>query len=109
MIDINEIMREIDNLNNQIYSLTCIKNRLQYIVDVEINNTYNNFIPIIDKYLNKELDKKAQNKLWNELNKHKISDVLKHLSNIYNTEYKKSDNAEWLLLTITRKEDKTNV
>jgi hypothetical protein len=104
MINVNELRQEVINLDGEILRLESIKIRLQKIISDEENNICLNFIPIIDKHLNKELNKEDQNKLWNELKRHKIKDVISHLEG-YKMEYKKSDNAEWLNLIITKKEN----
>lgn len=103
MINIEELKKEISKLEMEIFNLKSIKNGLQNIIDTEINNTYSMFIPIIDKHLNVELDKERQNKLWTELKRHKIKDVISHLEG-YKMEYRKVDNDDWKHLIITKEE-----
>ena len=93
MINVQELRQEVINLEGEILRLESIKRRLQKIISDEENNTYMQFIPIIEKHLNKELDKEQQNKLWNELKRHKVKDVINHLEG-YKMEYKKVDNDE---------------
>ena len=76
MINVQELRQEVINLEGEILRLESIKRRLQKIISDEENNTYMQFIPIIEKHLNKELDKEQQNKLWNELKRHKVKDVI---------------------------------
>lgn len=103
MINIQELRQEVINLEGEILKLESIKRRLQKIISEEENNTYNQFIPILDKHLNQELNKEDQNKLWTELKRHKIKDVISHLEG-YKMEYKKVDNDEWKHLIITKEE-----
>jgi hypothetical protein len=106
MINVNELRQEVINLEGEILKLESIKRRLQRIMSDEENNTYKQFIPVIEKYLNQELNKDQQSKLWEELKRHKTKDVISHLEG-YKMEYKKTDNDEWKHLIIT-KEVKTN-
>ena len=103
MIDIKELQTQVSLLDCYISNLKVTRNNLQNIIDMEVNNTYKQFEPILDKYLNKELNKDEQNKLWNELKRHKIKDVISHLEG-YKMEYKKTDNDEWKNLIITTEE-----
>jgi hypothetical protein len=101
MINVNELRQEVINLEGEILKLEFIKRRLQRIISDEENNTYKQFIPIIERYLNQELNKDQQSKLWEELKRHKIKDVISHLED-YKMEYKKTDNDEWKHLIITK-------
>lgn len=103
MINVQELRQEVINLEGEILRLESIKRRLQKIISDEENNTYMQFIPIIEKHLNKELDKEQQNKLWNELKRHKVKDVINHLEG-YKMEYKKVDNDDWKHLIISKEE-----
>ena len=103
MINIEEIQQEVLKLDIEIMNLERIKNSLKSIIDAEVNNTYMQFIPIIEKHLNKELDKEQQNKLWNELKRHKVKDVINHLED-YKMENKKVDNDDWKHLIISKEE-----
>lgn len=103
MIDIKELQTQVSLLDCYISNLKVTRNNLQNIIDMEVSNTYKQFEPILDKYLNKELNKDEQNKLWNELKRHKIKDVIGHLEG-YKMEYKKTDNDDWKHLIITKEE-----
>jgi len=61
------------------------------------------YIPIIDKYLNVELDKTLQTKLWKDTDNIKTSMLLKKLG--YKTKYITNENEEWTTLIITKKGD----
>lgn len=103
MINLEDIEKQIEELDNEIIKLNRIKRNLQQIVDFERNDIYEEYIPIINKYLDKELNKEDQNKLWLDLKKHKIKDVLLHLQDKYNHKYIKSEDENWLQLLITKK------
>lgn len=103
MINIEELKQEVSKLDIEIMNLERIKNNLQSIINAEINNTYSMFIPILDKYLNQELNKEQQNKLWNELKRHKVKDVISHLEG-YRMDYKKVESDDWKHLIISKEE-----
>jgi len=108
MININELQEQVNLLELQIKALEGTRFKIQCIIALEKLKTYEKYIPIIEKYLNVELNKEEQSQLWEELNRNKIHEVINHLEG-YNMEYKKVTNDNWNHLIITKKENKTNV
>lgn len=104
MIELNDIRNEIANLDKQIYELKCIRDRLKANVDNADNKMYEKYIPIIDTYLNEQLNKSKQNELWIKLDRNKISLVLNNLKDIYSYKYVKAD--DWNNLIISKIESK---
>lgn len=104
MINLNDIRNEIANLDKQIYELKCIRDRLKAIVNNADNKMYEKYIPIIDTYLNEQLNKSKQNELWIKLDRNKISLVLNNLKDIYSYKYVKAD--DWNNLIISKIESK---
>ena len=60
MIDINELQTQVDLLDLQIKALEGTRFKIQCIIALERNKTYEKYIPIIEKYLNQDLDKDLQ-------------------------------------------------
>lgn len=104
-INIEALEKEIERLGQSIYNLQQTKIHLERILRDEKETAYNKYIDTIDKYLNRELDKLEQNRLYNELDRHKISNVLTELKHLYKYKYEKEDD-NWATLYITKKEGK---
>jgi len=107
MININELQEQVDLLDLQIKALEGTRFKIQCIIALERNKTYEKYIPIIEKYLDVELSKEEQSKLWEELNRNKIHEVIRHLEG-YNMEYKKVTEDNWKHMIITKKENENN-
>lgn len=104
-MNIEDLKKQVELLDYEIEKLSFIRGNLQRLIKDEINIQYNDFTPIIDKYLNIDLDRDKQQELYARLNNTKISTVLKHFRSKYNAEYTKVDGDTWSHLKITRKKE----
>lgn len=77
--------------------------KIKRLIEDNTKDNLTQYIPIINNYLNKPLDKDAQSELWINTDRIKTSHLLRLLG--YNAEYKKDSETNWTILTITKKED----
>ena len=88
-LELNKLAHEIDNLKQ-----TILKD-------------YEKYIPIIDEYLDIDLDKIKQKELYKKLDCNNVTKTLKYLNEYYDYMYTKEKDSKdnWSILRITKKDN----